>query len=115
MDRRALVGVPAGRRRSNLSGHSVSTGSAQTYYVFIRAGAQAVWDGLTRPEHSARYLFGALFYLLPNLSNYSYITPAAHGQTPPATIFLASLGYALIYIAVLLAAATLIFNRRNFK
>lgn len=64
---------------------------------------------------SARYLFGALFYLLPNLSNYSYITPAAHGQIPPATMFLASLAYAFVYITVLLAAATLIFNRRNFK
>lgn len=64
---------------------------------------------------SARYLFGALFYLLPNLSNYSYITPAAHGQTPPPMMLLTSLAYALIYITVLLAAATLIFNRRNFK
>lgn len=36
------------------------TGSAQTYQLFIRASAQAVWDGITRPEHSARYLFGAL-------------------------------------------------------
>src|SRR5437667_11780041 len=33
---------------------------AQTYHLFIRASAQAVWDGITRPEHSARYLFGAL-------------------------------------------------------
>ncbi|HKQ99735.1 MAG TPA: ABC transporter permease subunit [Pyrinomonadaceae bacterium] len=64
---------------------------------------------------SARYLFGALFYLLPNLSNYSYITPAAHGQVPPAYMFFTSLAYALVYITVLLAAATLIFNRRNFK
>ena len=64
---------------------------------------------------SARYLFGALFYLLPNLSNYSYITPAAHGQMPPAALVFASLGYAIIYITVLLAGATLIFNRRNFK
>src|SRR5256885_4401627 len=35
---------------------------------------------------SARYLFGALFYLLPNLSNYSYVTPAAHGQMPQPAI-----------------------------
>jgi uncharacterized protein YndB with AHSA1/START domain len=34
--------------------------TAQIYHVFIRAGAQDVWDGITRPEHSARYLFGAL-------------------------------------------------------
>jgi ABC-type transport system involved in multi-copper enzyme maturation permease subunit len=64
---------------------------------------------------SARYVFGALFYLLPNLSNYSYITPAAHGQTPLPSLVLTSLAYAVAYITVLLAAATLIFNRRNFK
>jgi len=34
---------------------------------------------------------------------------------PPATLVFASLLYALIYITVLLAGATLIFNRRNFK
>ncbi|HEY0807836.1 MAG TPA: SRPBCC domain-containing protein [Pseudonocardiaceae bacterium] len=37
-----------------------ATGSAQTYHLFIHASARAVWDGITRPEHSARYLFGAL-------------------------------------------------------
>jgi uncharacterized protein YndB with AHSA1/START domain len=36
------------------------TGSTQTHHMFIRASAQTVWDGITRPEHSARYLFGAL-------------------------------------------------------
>jgi uncharacterized protein YndB with AHSA1/START domain len=32
----------------------------QTYHVFIRATSQQIWDAITRPEHSARYLFGAL-------------------------------------------------------
>lgn len=36
------------------------TDTAQTYHVFIKADPQAIWDGITRPEHSARYLFGAL-------------------------------------------------------
>lgn len=36
------------------------TGSTQTYHLFFRADAQAVWDGITRPELSAGYLFGAL-------------------------------------------------------
>jgi ABC-type transport system involved in multi-copper enzyme maturation permease subunit len=63
----------------------------------------------------ARWLFTALYYLLPNLSNYSFITPAAHGHTPPAGFVLATALYALVYISVILAAATLIFSRRNFK
>lgn len=64
---------------------------------------------------AARYFFSALYYLLPNFSHFSFITPAAYGLTPaPAQILLASV-YAAAYIATLLAAATLVLNRRNFK
>jgi ABC-type transport system involved in multi-copper enzyme maturation permease subunit len=63
----------------------------------------------------ARWFFTGLYYLLPNLANYSFITPAAHGRTPAAGFVLATTLYALVYIAVILAAATLIFSRRNFK
>ncbi|MCA1629505.1 MAG: ABC transporter permease subunit [Acidobacteria bacterium] len=63
----------------------------------------------------ARALFGALYYLLPNLSHYTYITDASHGVTPSPSAFAAAVLYALLYDAVLLVAATLIFNRRNFK
>jgi Cu-processing system permease protein len=64
---------------------------------------------------AARFLFGALYYLLPNLSHYAYITDASHGATPAPNAFLAAALYAVLYNAVLLCAATLIFNRRNFK
>jgi ABC-type transport system involved in multi-copper enzyme maturation permease subunit len=63
----------------------------------------------------ASLLFGAIYYLLPNFANYSYITEAGHGVTPDAGAVAVALLYALCYIAALLAAATLIFNRRNFK
>lgn len=64
---------------------------------------------------SARWLFTALYYLLPNLSNYSFITPAAHGRAPATGMVFASGLYALVYIIVILAATTLVFSRRNFK
>jgi ABC-type transport system involved in multi-copper enzyme maturation permease subunit len=63
----------------------------------------------------ARGFFTGLYYLLPNLANYSFITPAAHGRTPDAGFVFAAALYAVVYIAVILAAATLIFSRRNFK
>jgi ABC-type transport system involved in multi-copper enzyme maturation permease subunit len=63
----------------------------------------------------ARWFFTGLYYLLPNLANYSFITPAAHGRTPATAFVFASTLYALVYITVILAAATLIFSRRNFK
>jgi ABC-type transport system involved in multi-copper enzyme maturation permease subunit len=64
---------------------------------------------------AAKILFGALYYLLPNLSHYTVITEAGHGNTPAPAAFAAALVYALVYIVVLLAASILIFNRRNFK
>jgi len=63
----------------------------------------------------ARWLFTGLYYLLPNLSNYSFITPAAHGRAPSLGFVFATALYAFVYIAVILAAATLVFSRRNFK
>ncbi len=88
-----------------------------TFFVFIigHFSADLKTFASSMGTASARYFFGALFYLLPNLSNYSYITPTAHGQTPAPAMFFAALAYAAVYITVLLAAATLIFNRRNFK
>ena len=64
---------------------------------------------------AARWFFTGLYYLLPNLANYSFITPVAHGRAPAASFVFASALYAFVYIAVILAAATLIFSRRNFK
>jgi predicted permease len=60
-------------------------------------------------------LFVALYYLLPNLSNYNYITPAAHGQAPTFANVLLALAYAAVYITIIMAAATLVLSKRNFK
>ncbi|MGH9970739.1 MAG: ABC transporter permease [Pyrinomonadaceae bacterium] len=88
-----------------------------TFFVFIIGHFSADLKTLATSMGSvgARWLFGVLYYLLPNLANLSYITPAAHGQLPPAANALAVVVYSLIYIVVILAAATLIFSRRNFK
>ena len=88
-----------------------------TFFIFIIGHFSADLKQLAASmgTTSTRWLFAALYYLLPNLSNYSFITPAAHGQRPGAAQLLAASLYAFVYIAILLAAATLIFNRRNFK
>lgn len=88
-----------------------------TFFIFIIGHFSADLKGLATSmgSTSARWLFGGLYYLLPNLANLSYITPAAHHQLPEATYVGAAVLYSFIYIAVILAAATLIFSRRNFK
>ena len=88
-----------------------------TFFIFIIGHFSADLKNLAISTSSvgARWLFRSLYYLLPNLANYSFITPAAHGQTPDATSVMTALLYAVIYIGVILAAATLVFSRRNFK
>ena len=88
-----------------------------TFFIFIIGHFSADLKGLATSMGStaARWLFGGLYYLLPNLANLSYITPAAHGQVPEVAHLAAVILYSLIYIVVILSAATLIFSRRNFK
>ena len=88
-----------------------------TFFVFIIGHFSGDLKNLaaTSKVITTRALFAALYYLLPNLSNFSQITPAAYGEIPSSGFVLASLLYAAVYITVLLSAATLVFRRRNFK
>ncbi|HEY8204877.1 MAG TPA: ABC transporter permease [Pyrinomonadaceae bacterium] len=62
-----------------------------------------------------RWLFRGLYYALPHLSNFSAITATAHGVTPDKRAVAGALIYGVLYVAVLLSAAGLVFRRRNFK
>ena len=88
-----------------------------TFMVFVIGHFSADLKSLAASlgSTSARSLFTGLYYLLPNLANYSFITPAAHGRAPSPGFVFATALYAFVYIAVILAAATLVFSRRNFK
>jgi ABC-type transport system involved in multi-copper enzyme maturation permease subunit len=88
-----------------------------TFFVFIIGHFSSDLKGLANSLGStvARWFFNALYYTLPNLADLSYISPVAHGKTPEPKFMVMSILYAVIYIIVLLSAATLIFRRRNFK
>lgn len=88
-----------------------------TFMVFVIGHFSADLKSLAVALGStgARWLFTGLYYLLPNLANYSFITPAAHGRAPSTGMILATGLYALVYITVILTVATLVFSRRNFK
>jgi ABC-type transport system involved in multi-copper enzyme maturation permease subunit len=88
-----------------------------TFMVFIIGHFSADLKSLavSLGNTGARWLFTGLYYLLPNLANYSFITPAAHGRAPSPGFVFATALYAFVYITVILAAATLVFSRRNFK
>jgi ABC-type transport system involved in multi-copper enzyme maturation permease subunit len=88
-----------------------------TFFVFIigHLSADLKTLGNSAGSVAARWLFRSLYYGLPNLSNYSMISAAAHGSVPEARVMAVSITYAIVYIVVLLAGATLVFNRRDFK
>lgn len=88
-----------------------------TFLIFIighfstslRDLAQSLGSG------AAKVFFDVLYYVLPNLSFFSFIINAAHGDAPSATIIGGAFLYALIYAGILLTITILIFSRRNFK
>ena len=88
-----------------------------TFFVFIIGHFSASLLDLAKTVGSdaAIAVFTGIFYLLPNLSHFSFITETSNAMiAPPAMIGGAAL-YAVIYDAILLAVTVLIFSRRNFK
>jgi ABC-type transport system involved in multi-copper enzyme maturation permease subunit len=88
-----------------------------TFFVFLIGHFSGDLKDLANTSSSgvSRVLFRILYYLLPNLTIYSVITPAAHGIAPDLPSILLGVAYAVVYSTVLLAAATMIFSGRNFK
>ena len=66
-------------------------------------------------SRSAAWLARALYHFLPDLSAFDVKTQVVHGLEVPAGYLALTTGYGALYIALLLAAAILIFSRRDFK
>ncbi len=64
---------------------------------------------------AAATVFEAVYYVMPNLSHFSFITNASHGDLPPLSMLGGAVVYAVIYNAILLTITVLIFSRRDFK
>jgi ABC-type transport system involved in multi-copper enzyme maturation permease subunit len=56
-----------------------------------------------------------LSYILPNFQNFDVMGSAAHARHIPGSLLLSNTAYAVLYCAVVLAAASAIFTRRNLK
>jgi Cu-processing system permease protein len=59
--------------------------------------------------------FSVLSYLLPNFGNYDVIGAAAHGREVAGLLVLHNTLYTLLYCALVLGAATLLFSRKDLK
>lgn len=61
------------------------------------------------------YAARALYYVLPNLAPLDVKADVVHGVPVPPTYLLLNAAYSIVYVAILLSAASFIFTRRDFK
>jgi ABC-type transport system involved in multi-copper enzyme maturation permease subunit len=96
---------------------SPSLSALLTFFVFVIGHFSSSLRDLseTLGSATAKIFFNGVYYLLPNLSHFSFITSAAHGETPPASMLGGAFLYAVVYVGILLVIAVTIFSRRNFK
>jgi ABC-type transport system involved in multi-copper enzyme maturation permease subunit len=69
----------------------------------------------TTPSIVLKSIARFFYYLVPNFSNFNYITTVAHGNSVPGKNLLLALGYAAIYLSILLLISITVFKQRNFK
>jgi ABC-type transport system involved in multi-copper enzyme maturation permease subunit len=91
--------------------------AAFTFGLFVAGRFSADLRGFNEVVESpaAAALAQALYWVLPNLAPFDVRAQVVHGQAVPAGYIALTTAYGLVYIAVLLIAATTIFSRRDFK
>ena len=63
----------------------------------------------------AAYLARALYYVLPNFAAFDIKTQVVQALPVPVSYLLTTTVYGVVYIALLLVAAVVVFSRRDFK
>lgn len=88
-----------------------------SFFVFVIGHFSASLNDLAGNLGSsfAKIFFGTIYYLLPNLSHFTFIANASHGDFPPSPMIFGAIGYAIVYVGILLIITVTIFSRRNFK
>ena len=88
-----------------------------TFFVFVIGHfSSSLRDlGANLKSVAAQYVLEVIYYVLPNLSHFTFVTNAAHGDLPPAPMIGVAALYAIVFDAILIAATMLVFSRRNFK
>lgn len=87
-----------------------------TFFVFVIGHFSAsLLDLASVGSGSAITFFTAVYYLLPNLSHFGFITQTSNGMLAPPQLIGGAFAYAFVYDIILLTITILIFRRRNFK
>jgi ABC-type transport system involved in multi-copper enzyme maturation permease subunit len=91
--------------------------AALTFGLFVAGHFSADlrnFDQVVDSPAAARLARG-LYWVLPNLSTFDIKSQIVHGQPVSPEYMALALGYGAVYIGVLIAAALMIFARRDFK
>ncbi|HXW62928.1 MAG TPA: ABC transporter permease [Candidatus Acidoferrales bacterium] len=84
------------------------------YITGCFAGDIRAFGELTR-NPAMKILTRVISYLVPNFHNFNVIAFAAHGQRIPFSLVGHNTLYAVLYVALLLIAASAVFSTRNLK
>jgi ABC-type transport system involved in multi-copper enzyme maturation permease subunit len=71
--------------------------------------------GQSAQSTALKYLTSAIYYGLPNFSDFDAIARTAHGHGVSLNLMFTNSLYAVLYVAVLLSASILIFEEREFR
>ena len=96
---------------------SPSLSALMTFLVFIIGHMSSSLRDLAAGlgSKAATVFFEIIYYVLPNLANYSFRTETANGLLLSPAMIGGAVLYAIVYVTILLTASILIFSRRNFK
>ena len=87
-----------------------------TFALFIIGNLSEDLRGFARITHGAGgWLATAIAYLVPNFSALNVVSQVAHGDSVAGRLILYNTLYALLYSAMAISGAVLIFQRRNLK
>jgi ABC-type transport system involved in multi-copper enzyme maturation permease subunit len=73
------------------------------------------WYGHQAGSAAMKHITAALYYLFPNFRDFNVISSVAHGTLVPARLLISNSLYALLYAVVLISAAIMIFEEREFQ
>ncbi|MBZ5563602.1 MAG: ABC transporter permease [Acidobacteriia bacterium] len=100
---------------SSISTPILSAAFTFCFYIIGNFLADIRWFGREAQNVFLERATALLYYLLPNFGNFNVITRVSHGEKIPGYLVVGNSCYALLYITILVSAAILVFEEREFK
>ncbi len=100
---------------SSISTPILSAAFTFCFYVIGNFLADIRWFGREAQNPFLERATSLLYYLLPNFNDFNVITRVSHGEKIPGYLMVGNTCYALLYITILVSAAILAFEEREFK